>query len=70
MKTTLACCVHAGALQSPHGPGLCMCIDYHVQFISSKVIRVTAMDADEGSNAAIAYNILQSADYGKFMVEG
>ena len=41
-----------------------------MQFIPSKVMRVTAMDADEGSNAAIAYSILQSADYGKFIVEG
>ncbi|XP_067054992.1 protocadherin Fat 4-like [Acropora muricata] len=34
-----------------------------------QVTRLTAMDADEGSNAAIAYSILQSADYGKFIVE-
>lgn len=34
-----------------------------------KVIRVTALDADEGNNAAITYNIIDGAD-GKFIIEG
>lgn len=34
-----------------------------------KVIRVTALDADEGNNAAITYNIMDGAD-GKFIIEG
>lgn len=34
-----------------------------------KVIRVTALDADEGNNAAVTYNIINGAD-GKFIIEG
>ncbi|XP_078366665.1 protocadherin Fat 4-like [Oculina patagonica] len=33
-----------------------------------QVIRVTALDADEGSNAAVTYNIVDGAD-GKFIIE-
>ena len=34
-----------------------------------EVIRVTAVDADEGSNAAVTYQIVQGAE-GKFIIEG
>ena len=34
-----------------------------------QVIRVTALDADEGNNAAVTYNIINGAD-GKFIIEG
>jgi len=34
-----------------------------------QVIRVTALDADEGNNAAVTYNIIDGAD-GKFIIEG
>lgn len=36
---------------------------------SLKVIRVTALDADEGSNGAVTYNIVDGAD-SKFIIEG
>ena len=34
-----------------------------------QVVRVTALDADEGNNAAVTYNIINGAD-GKFIIEG
>lgn len=33
------------------------------------MIRVTALDADEGNNAAVSYNIVDDAG-GKFIIEG
>lgn len=33
------------------------------------MIRVTALDADEGNNAAVSYNIVDGAG-GKFIIEG
>ena len=33
------------------------------------MIRVTALDTDEGNNAAVSYNIVDGAG-GKFIIEG
>lgn len=41
----------------------------YLYFHLYKVIRVTAQDADEGSNAVVTYDIVDGSD-GKFIIEG